>query len=79
MDFSGKGSVQESDFFRTLLIYRLPFSTEEITDFFRSEKIFQQRGDGTLDYELFKKTFFPSRDLNGAGSVSKLDEDHEER
>ena len=68
MDFSGKGTVQEQDFFKTLLIYRLPFSTEEISDFFQKEKLFQQRGDGTLDFELFKKTFFPSRDLNGGGA-----------
>ncbi len=79
MDFSGKGYVQQEDFFKTLVIYKLPFSAEEITEFFRDEKIFQQRGDGTIDFELFKKTFFPSRDINGGRSVSKLDEDHEER
>jgi hypothetical protein len=68
MDFSGKGTIQEQDFFKSLLIYRLPVSQEEISEFFRNEKIFKQKADGTLDFELFKKTFFPSRDLNGAGA-----------
>ena len=78
MDFSGRGFVHESDFFKTLLIYRLPFSTEEISEFFKQERVFQQRADGTLDFELFKKTFFPSRDING-GNKAKVDEDVEER
>jgi hypothetical protein len=67
MDFGGKGIVYEEDFFKTLLIYRLPFSSEEISEFFKQEKIFKQRPDGSMDFELFKKTFFPSRDHNGSG------------
>ena len=59
MDFNGKGVVTEEDFFKTLLIYRLPYSRDEISDFFRKEGLFAQRQDGTMDFELFKKTFFP--------------------
>lgn len=77
MDFSGKGQVYEQDFFKTLLIYRLPFSHEEIADFFKEERFFSQRGDGSMDFELFKKFFFPSRDSNGQGN--KGDSEVEER
>ena len=34
MDFNGRGIIHEEDFFKTLLIYRLPFSKEEISEFF---------------------------------------------
>lgn len=59
MDFNGKGVVYENDFFKTLVIYRLPFSQEELSEFFAKEKIFKQRSDGGMDFELFKKVFFP--------------------
>lgn len=62
MDFNGKGTVYEQDFFKTLLIYRLPFTQDEIAEYFKKEKIFTSRADGSMDFELFKKTFFPSRD-----------------
>ena len=69
MDFNGKGVIHEEDFFRTLLIYRLPFSKEDIQAFFANEKVFQQRPEGGLDFELFKKIFFPYRDLNGGMTI----------
>ena len=62
MDFNGKGYIQEEDFFKTLLCYRLPFSKDELHNFFREEKIFKHKADGTITFELFKKTFFPNRD-----------------
>lgn len=74
MDFNGKGVVYEQDFFKTLLIYRLPFSHEELSEFFEKERIFKQRGDGSMDFEFFKKVFFPSRDTNGGGGEGANDD-----
>ena len=72
MDFNGRGIVFEEDFFRTLLIYRLPFSQEEIKEWFAKERMFKQRGeDGGMDFEIFKKVFFPYRDSNGAGAAQQ--------
>lgn len=34
MDYTGKGKVTEEDFFRTLVIFKLPFSKEEIKEYF---------------------------------------------
>lgn len=61
MDFNGNGVVIENDFFHTLLRYKLPFTREEIHEFFESESYFKRRGNGTMDYETFKKIFFPKR------------------
>lgn len=36
-----------------------------------------QRPDGSIEFELFKKNFFPSRDLNGGGQF--IDHDQEQR
>ncbi len=33
-----------------------------------------QRPDKGLTFELFKKTFFPFRDLNGGGATEDMDD-----
>jgi hypothetical protein len=40
MDFNGKGIVYEADFFKTLICYRLPFTKDEIQEYFAKEKLF---------------------------------------
>lgn len=79
MDFNGSGFVTENHFLKSLLIYKLPFSQEEIKEFFRKEKFFKPRADGgepAMDYEFFKKTFFAFRDSTAgqAGDQEKLDQ-----
>ena len=61
MDYNGRGYIEEADFFKTLICYRLPFTNEELAEFFHKEKLFRQRADGTADFEQFTKTFFPHR------------------
>jgi Ca2+-binding EF-hand superfamily protein len=59
MDFNGNGFIEEDDFFQTLLNYKLPYSKEEIKKFFAHEKLFIRSPDGKMNFELFKKSFFP--------------------
>jgi translation elongation factor EF-4 len=64
MDFNGSGYISEEHFLKSRMIYKLPFSQEEIKDFFKKEKYFKPISDGVagMDYEFFKKTFFAFRD-----------------
>lgn len=59
MDFNGNGYIEEEDFFHTLLSYKLPYSKDEVKSFFAYEKWFKRVPDGRLNYEQFKKAFFP--------------------
>ena len=58
MDFNGKGYIEQDDFFN-LLNFKLPYSKEEINEFFAYEKLFSRLKDGHMPFELFKKEFFP--------------------
>ena len=59
MDFNGNGYIRENDFFHTLLNYKLPYSKEEVLALFEHEKWFIRAPEQRLNYELFKKSFFP--------------------
>ena len=64
MDFNGKGYVEEEDFFNTLFVHKLPFSRDEIHQFFVKEKLFTMQ-NGRLAFEPFKKAFFPLYAIDG--------------
>lgn len=59
MDFNGHGYIEERDFFHTLLNYKLPYSKDEVIQLFNHEKWFHRAPEGKLNFELFKKSFFP--------------------
>jgi Ca2+-binding EF-hand superfamily protein len=59
MDFSGKGLVSETDFFNTLIMFKLPYTKEEIQDYFVRDNSFKQIESGCLDMSVFAKVFFP--------------------
>ena len=46
-------------------MFKLPFTKEELSDYFKSERIFNQRSDEGMDFEQFKKAFFPFRAAQG--------------
>lgn len=61
MDYEGKGCIREEDFYKALLCYRLPFTREELHEFFNKEQLFSQGKQGQMNFEVFKKSFFPHR------------------
>jgi hypothetical protein len=60
MDFNGKGVITESDFCNGIIVKRLHFDMADIKDMLYKENLFVQ-GDRSskIDYDLFKKAFFP--------------------
>ena len=75
MDFNGKGFIEEDNFFQTLLNYKLPYSKEEIKRFFGYEKLFIRTPDGKMNFECFKKSFFPIRSVGGKGEDNEHDDE----
>ena len=59
IDFNGNGHIVEDDFFLTLLNYKLPYSKDEVKSLFKHEKWFIRVPNGKMNYESFKKSFFP--------------------
>lgn len=59
MDYTGKGRVKEEDFFWTLVIYKLPFSKEEIQEYFIWENVFWGSDSHSITIHEFRKHFFP--------------------
>lgn len=59
LDFSGKGMVAESDFFQTLIMYKLPYSKPQVKEFFDRENIFKGQPNEMLSMPKFSKVFFP--------------------
>lgn len=55
MDFTGIGSIQESDFLNSMVVRRANFTQEELKDFFFLTNMFK----GGMNFDSFKKTFFP--------------------
>lgn len=66
LDYTGKGKVREDDFFRTLVIYKLPYTKEvsqvyakEVKEYFIWENVFKGSSDESLGLNEFRKHFFP--------------------
>ena len=59
LDFEGKGYIEEEDFYHTLLNYKLPYTKEELKEFLLFDKMFLRSPNWKMDFEGFKKAFFP--------------------
>ena len=80
IDFSGKGYITEEDFFSTLLIYKLKYSVEEIKEFFDRENSFKRQIDKNkigMNFEIFKRCFFPSEVLRYESPVKRMMKAHD--
>jgi len=42
IDFNGKGYVEEEDFFKASIKFKIPFSEEDIREVFAKERIFSK-------------------------------------
>jgi len=59
-DFTGKGYITEDDFFSSSVLQRVPYEKEDIREFFKQNNLFVHgAGNSTIDFDTFKKTFFP--------------------
>ena len=71
MDFTGKGYITEEDFLNSLIMTRIPYSKEDVKEFFKQFNLFSSTGNSKGDkknnpvpvngisFDKFKKTFFP--------------------
>jgi hypothetical protein len=55
MDFTGIGQITEQDFMNSMVVKKVEVTTEELRDFFFLTNMFK----GGMNFDLFKKTFFP--------------------
>lgn len=67
LDFQGVGSITEDDFLNSMIISKVPFSLEELKDFFYLTNMFK----GRMNFDSFKKTFFPHLYLIKDGEESE--------
>ena len=74
MDFNGHGYIEQDNFFQTLLNYKLPYSKDEVKQLFEYEKLFERAPNGRMNFELFKKFFFPNRIAGGNIDEAQDDE-----
>jgi hypothetical protein len=64
LDFTGVGYVTEQDFLSSMICKRMPFTIEEIKDFFFQSNSFAGKPAsgvpiGGMNFDSFKKSFFP--------------------
>ncbi|CDW82631.1 px domain containing protein [Stylonychia lemnae] len=59
LDFQGKGFVDVNDFVEGRIIYKLPFSKNDLREFLVNETIFKKQQQ--LKIEVFTKNFFPNK------------------
>jgi uncharacterized protein YneF (UPF0154 family) len=63
LDFTGLGYVAEDVFLNSYLVReRLPFSKDQVQEYFKSNNLFAAGTKG-LDFDTFKKNFFPNHYL----------------
>lgn len=75
IDFQGKGYITEADFLNTLLIYKLKYPKEELKDFFDRENSFKRKINQTetgMNFEIFKRHFFPSEALRYENPMRRM-------
>ena len=58
-DFTGVGYISEIDFLDSLVCKRVPFSREDIKDFIFQTNAFVSNAGGGMNFDSFKKMFFP--------------------
>jgi hypothetical protein len=75
IDFSGKGYITEEDFFKTILIYKIKYSNEELKEYFKRDNAFKGRvksGKVGMGFEVFKKHFFPSEAMRFENPMKRM-------
>jgi len=59
LDFTGLGYITEQAFMNCIIVKeRLPFSTDQIKLYFKEYNLFPMNKKG-IDFDNFKKNFFP--------------------
>jgi len=58
LDFGGQGKVTLERFLNGLVVKRVKFDVEDITEYLLKEKIFENE-EYELEFDKFKKNFFP--------------------
>ena len=59
LDFTGLGYIPEETFFDCIIIReRVPYSVQELRTYFNEYNLFNETTKG-LDFDNFKKNFFP--------------------
>ena len=59
LDFTGLGYITKNDFMNSIIVKdRIPFSSEQIEIFFQEYNLFTPGKNG-IDFDNFKKNFFP--------------------
>lgn len=65
MDFYGKGFITEEDFLNSVVMNRIPFSKDEVKEYFKQNNMFTKNSNANngqkagMTFDQFKKTFFP--------------------
>lgn len=75
IDFSGKGYITEDDFFKTLFIYKIKYTKEELMEYFDRENTFKRRvksGEEGMEFEVFKRHFFPSEAMQFENPMKRM-------
>jgi Ca2+-binding EF-hand superfamily protein len=58
-DFTGLGYITEDVFLNSYLVReKLPFSKDQVQEFFKSNNLFNESTNG-INFDTFKKNFFP--------------------
>jgi hypothetical protein len=67
LDFTGIGSFSEEDFLKSYVVKNLPYTEVEMRDFLFLSNMFK----GEMNFDSFKKTFFPHLYLIKEGEESE--------
>ena len=61
MDFNGSGSIDKQEFLESIIITeKCPFKEDKLQYFFNEQNIFYDDSeDSGINYDMFKKVFFP--------------------
>ena len=58
MDYTGRGFISQDDFLSSMVCTRIPYSREDLIEFFKQNNLFSSENEG-ITFDMFKKTFFP--------------------
>lgn len=77
LDYTGTGHISEEAFMNSLIVSkRIPFTVEQVRLYFIDYNLFSKGSPG-LDFDTFKKNFFPHLYLVGDPADDEADKDAE--
>eukprot|EP00347_Sterkiella_histriomuscorum_P012608 403367915 len=80
MDFTGIGSIQEEDFLNSMIVKKVDISLEEFKDFFFLTNMFKSSNNGNgMNFDSFKKIFFPHLSMIQDGDAESDQERREKQ